>query len=220
MIQIPDVNPELYMLLGFYDRFFDGKVRECICDEVPHPDYILDNEGKAVYCTAHRWLAFRDRAAIYLTNANYTRPLPQAKMMETLNKSAEKSIAIFKKRITEMKDLIKPNPLLAEPTAYAYVVTQPIKLGLIMANEFHSNFEDDDNYHSGEHMPLFLTSKMIIDAEFSHKAELVKAIEQIIIYAPVLILSDSQDKRIAFKNLLEPIYSRPYGHAVVLEMAS
>jgi len=217
---IPDVTQELYQLITYYDRFF-GKdkpaIRECVCDIALYPEVVRGPNQERIVCEAHRWLDLRERAMTYLTNAGYARPLARDSMLQILCQSEHRALSILANEISELQKTLENNPLDIETTIHGFSVERPIKVGLILTHTLSTNFDEDEHYHTGEHFPVLLTSKMLADFEFSRDDLLSRTAKQLLLYSPVLIIIDSKDGRIPFSNLVESIYSRQYGIAIIIE---
>jgi hypothetical protein len=219
MIHIPEVETAgLRMLLQFYQRLYgegDNVVRTCRCNTIKYPAVSDDN----VMCFAHRWLDHRERCLNRLIDDKLTRPLPNGRLIKQIAQSIDSTLL---KEIVEglpkgFYTYLKGNPLQVEPEFVAFEVASPLKVSLLYVNSVHNNYEVEKTLHSVEHIPVFTTTKKLIDMEFSRDEAQSTAVEEILLYAPILIIADSGDARMSFDTITEPIYSRQYGTVMRFE---
>ena len=52
---------------------------------------------------------------------------------------------------------------------------------------------------------------------FSRDYNVAETAKEIMMYSPILLITDMNDGRIEFDNLIDPIYSRQYGLVVTFE---
>lgn len=204
------------MLLTYYEKYYLD-IRRCGCDVVQYPNGAPDEEGIVRVCTAHRWLDMRDRAMQYLVNARLSRPLPGKKTIDLIKASQGKEVLTISKGAEEIHSkLLDQNPLKIGPELVSYRVASPTKLGIVYADLVKIN-NSKAPVHTREHAPLLISSKMVLDLQYSHEQGSSTAADEALLYAPILILVDSGDKRLSFENIMEPLYSRQYGIAFVFK---
>lgn len=206
-VQTQGVRDVLWAYREFYYLNENCLYRTCTCElaDGEWPD-IRAKDGTPVICEAHTWKDLQRALQREIVSSGLSMPIPRK-----LGKPDRKGQARLKEHLGPT---VYKHPLLSEPQIIEVAKgTIPASQGAAWIARWLSSTENGEEKHRMEHVVFYVHHSQALNFVYERRNQ---AIEDVLLWAPVLVYFHNRDGRENGRTL-PLIQSRQYGLAFIVE---